>query len=296
MDIRVPSISRSTQLVIMFLAVVFITCLAGCGSKSGSAGTNPSNSSDLRIAGVFLTTNNEAPPISTVTILNTGDSCTTDAQGNCEINTDSITGDIEVEVAGSWGSNRFVLAGISVRAESITFQVRVNPSIQEAKVVWQNVEEESTSLPPTVVSLPPDRCALCHELHQFTNCTVPSWIELHQGIYNCEAEGEISPVIIPDPAESPEEESDPSDNPTKSPTPKPTPKKDPDDKYKTGLCVSCHSFRGTPKCGSSSWTKQHNFYSCGNNPGKDKDDKKKKKKKALGPNATELVSFLQGLQ
>ncbi len=294
------SCPRLREISVLFLLVVavILNCV-GCGVKTASQDGNSSESLSLRIAGAFLNSTNNAVSPSTVTILNSGDSCTTDAQGNCEINTTGLSGNLEVEVAGAWGSNRFALLNIPTRAEEVTFEVMVNPSSKDASLMWQKVEEREDSIPSTVASLPANRCGLCHELHQFTRCALPSWKELHLGIYNCETEGEVSPVIVFDPLD-PDLTEDPSiDLPVGSPTPKETPKKDPNAKYKTGLCVSCHSFRGTPKCSNSSWASLHSFYSCGGSdkkPDNKKPDKKKKKKKAVSANTSELVSFLKGLQ
>ena len=290
-------VSRTLNLFVSSIEIFYLIATglllilgnAGCGVKGSSQGGSSSESLSLSLSGTFLNSSNDVVSPSSVVVLNSGDSCVTDSDGNCEISTENRSGNLEVEVSGAWGSNRFVLSNIPARAESVTYEVQVNPSSQVAILRWQNVKEQQAL--PSVATLPPERCGLCHELHQFTRCALPSWVELHRGLYNCDTEGEVSPGLFFDPVDSVDPSLvDPgsSDLPVGSATPKPTPKVDSNSKYKTGLCVSCHSYRGTPQCGSSFWAGIHgSFYSCGNKtpdkkkPDNKKPDDKKKKKRRL---------------
>lgn len=61
------------------------------------------------------------------------------------------------------------------------------------------------------------------------------------------------------------------------------PGKDKDRKYKTGVCVSCHVFRGAPRCRSSFWKSIHkNTYSCRTNSFKN----------AVDQDIADLIDFL----
>lgn len=287
-------------------SVFSITALAliiqGCGAGSSSTGNNSSSSISQRFIGSFNTSNNELVSSSTVTILNNGDNCNTSDASSCVIETANLWGKIDFEIEGAWGSSRFSLTEIPAQTESVSYQVEIDPDASSAHLMSIEVSERELSNATISSALPASRCALCHELHQFTRCALPTWVELHRGIFNCELEGEIVPSLNIDPINFEEDLSDttsePSNQQSNSSSGSSKPKEDPNAKYKKGLCVTCHSFQGPPECSNSTWKALHgSFYSCGGSSGSDKKKKDKKKQNATSAaNLSELSSFLMDIK
>jgi len=278
---------------IMYTIALFL--ILGCGAKSSDSGAG-SSSSNIQTYNGYLR-NVDGTPISgaIVTIMGVRAAATTDSNGMSQFQAGSLFGDVVLEIIGNWGRLEVILEGIPANAESIDYQIVLDTLTLSAAVSSLDITEREVKPPPPSASLfTAARCGVCHEPRAETQCELETWKKDHVSIYDCSTASvplDDENGEVPDPA---------LEDPSPRPTPKKTPQNNPingNDKYKTGLCVSCHSYNGNPKCGNAAWESIHKtVYKCSSStPDKKKDDKKKKKTKSAITDYSELAQFLNSM-
>jgi hypothetical protein len=127
--------------------VSFCFLIIGCSSGGGSSGTG-----GLRIQGVVVDPQTSKPISKTsVSISQTGDTATTDQNGNFVIDTDPLSGDIELIVENNTATSRTSLKNIPAETESVTCRLEFDERNKKTEVkdisITKKPRAEATKTP-----------------------------------------------------------------------------------------------------------------------------------------------------
>jgi hypothetical protein len=114
------------KISLIILTILFIGACAG----GGSAGTGTGSTLSLTIEGQVLDENSAPVPDALVVVKETGDSDVSDQQGNFSIQTDSVAGDLTLEITSN-GKTNFTTITVNEGDSTLQITVKVNPLIDE---------------------------------------------------------------------------------------------------------------------------------------------------------------------
>jgi len=125
--------SKLINAIFIFLALAF--CISGCAG--GSKGTGV-----VDYVGKVFSPNGEALPGITITVVETGSSDVTDAQGQFSINSEAVFGDVELLIDTARFSKTTVIGSVPSTAKVVTVTIEVDEENENVSTKDFGVEEK----------------------------------------------------------------------------------------------------------------------------------------------------------
>ncbi len=270
----------SKSVVCLWLLCAATLFLFGCGVGPAEQSTGLSSAGEKKLIGTLLYSDGEPVAGSAVTLLSTGEAAMTNSDGDFALNTLALSGDVWIDVEGSWGGARLLLESIPSSASQVQIGATLTEDLTELKLVAidikQSAARQTTAAQSIESQITRSKCSTCHTFRSEARCSDQAWISLHQLVLVCPVPQSDTEPIFDFPSEGvdgstqdPDEDPNLSDSPTSNKPVKDKPSSE---------CTRCHGDRGSARCSSDSWKSLHSWYDCSNN-GDDNNGKPKKKKK-----------------